>query len=323
MSTKRMVQVVVVAWGLAGCAGGVAEPEAPTLQSHVAELAAPNGRGLNGRGLNGRGLNGSELGGLLVSVDFAGVRSSGTADDPMSSVWLQGSVFHGYNGGVEVSGQDFLGARFIGNLDNGATVELRVDDIQPGTDADEDVWVYRVSYQDTSDGSWKPACAAADGSALGAIAVGGSWNYKEGVAGGGARLDNPRVFTFACEGAAIAKCVRFGYRPWGTTADGRSLSDHHQACTRMVRADFCGDGTSYTQDGNWVNLFDNVGVQADTEAWQFEAEWNADGASCFSSTTRASGQPVSCSARATVSACGQRTHFRTGTLLMSEVPPTP
>ncbi|MCP3136368.1 ADYC domain-containing protein [Pyxidicoccus xibeiensis] len=298
------------------------EPETPTLETRVAELASPNGRGLNGRGLNGRGLNGAELGGLLVSVDFAGVRSASSVDDPMSAVWLQGSVFHGLEAGTQRSGQDFLGARFTGNLDNGAKVELRVDDIQPGTGTDADVWSYRVSYRDTASGLWKPACTAADGSAVGAIAVDASWNYQEGVAGGGARFDSPGVFTFACEGAAIAKCVRFGYRPWGTTADGRSLADHHQACTRMVRADFCGDGTSYTQDGNWVNLYDAVGVQTDSEAWRFEAEWTADGASCFSASTRAGSQPVSCPAKANVTACGERTHFRSGTLLMSEVPPT-
>lgn len=314
MGARHVVVSVVAAWGLVGCAGGGEEPVEPTLQSRVAELASPNGRNLNGRNLNGTG-----LGQPLVSVDFAGVRSASSVDDPLSAVWLQGSVFQGYEGARMLGGLDFLGARFVGNLGDGTKVDLRVDAIQPGSDTDEDVWSYRVSYLDTTDGTWKPACAAEDGSALGAIPVPGRWNFAQGVAGGGARVDDPTVFTFACEGAAIAKCVRFGYRPWGTTADGRGLADHHQACTRMVRADFCGDGTSHTQEGNWVNLYDVVGVQSDTEAWLLEAEWDADGARCFSASTRAS-LPVSCPGKAQLPECGKPGHFRTGTLLMSEVP---
>ncbi|WP_253910510.1 ADYC domain-containing protein, partial [Pyxidicoccus fallax] len=301
------------------CAGGVAEPEESTFQSRVAELASPNGRNLNGRNLNGRNLNGTELGQPLVSVNFAGVQTATSVDEPLVSVWLQGSVLHGFDGSRTVSGQDFVGARFVGNLGDGTQVALRVDGIQPGQDADADVWSYRVSYFDMTAGAWKPACAADDGSALGAIPVAGRWNYAQGVAGGGSHLDDSTVFTFACEGAAIAKCVRFGYRPWATTADGRGLAEYHQACTRMVRADFCGDGTSYTQDGNWVNLYDGVGVQEDSETWLTEAEWDANGARCFTSSTRASA-PVSCPGREVLTDCGQRSHFKTGTLLMSEVP---
>lgn len=322
MGEWRVVRAVVLACGLVGCAGGsVTEPELePTLQSSVAELASPNGRNLNGRNLNGRNLNGTSMGALL-SVNLSGVYSADSVDDPMSSAWLQGSVFHGFNGGREVSGLDFLGARFTGNLGGGQTVELRVDAINPATGASGDIWSYRVSFLDNADGTWKPACPAADGSALDAIPVSGTWNYQEGVFGGGAHLEDPSLFTFACEGAAIAKCIHFGYRPWAMTADGRSLADHHQACTRMVRADFCGDGTSHTQDGNWVNLYDALGVQQDTESWLLEAEWNTEGALCSSSSTRST-LPVSCPNKPQLTGCGQLGHFRTGTLIMSEVPST-
>ncbi len=307
---------VAVAVSMAGCAGGVAE-EAPALRSAVAELASPNGRNLNGRNLNGRNLNTTELGQMLVSVDLAGTR---LADEVVGGPRLEGSVFHGVSAGVPVSGQDFLGARFTGNLGSGGTVALRIDGIEPGTGADADVWVYRVSYLDAGEGLWKPACPADDGTALGAIPVLGRWDYREGVEGGGAKITDAARFTFACEGAAIAKCVRFGYRPWATTSDGQSLADHHQACTRMVRADFCGDGTSHTQDGSWVNLHDGVGVQVDSEAWLHEAEWDTEGARCFTHTTRAT-QVVGCPERLQPTPCGTQDHFQTGTLLMSEVPP--
>lgn len=313
---KQTVAALVSAMGMVGCAGDVTESE-PALRSGVAELAAPNGRNLNGRNLNGRNLNTIELGQLLVSVDLAGAR---IAEEVLGAVRLEGSVFHGVASSGPVSGQAFQGARFTGNLGSGDTVELRVDGIEPGTGADADVWSYRVSYYDTAEALWKPACAAEDGSALGAIPVAGRWDYRQGVTGGGAKVDDAARFTFACEGAAIAKCVRFGYRPWATTADGLSLADHHQACTRMVRADFCGDGTSHTTDGQWVNLHDAVDVQADTEAWLHEAEWDAHGARCFTETTRAA-QAVSCPGQTPRTICGKQAHFQTGTLIMSEVPP--
>ncbi|WP_426756578.1 ADYC domain-containing protein [Myxococcus sp. Y35] len=314
-ANKRTWAAVVVALGMVGCAGDVTEAT-PALRVSVAELAAPNGRNLNGRNLNGRNLNTTELGQMLVSVDLAGAR---LADAALGDVRLEGSVFHGVAAGAPVSGEGFLGARFTGNLGSGGTVELRVDDIQPGTGADADVWVYRVSYFDAGEGLWKPACPAEDGTALGAIPVMGRWDYRQGVQGGGAKVADAERFTFACEGAAIAKCVRFGYRPWASTASGASLADHHQACTRMVRADFCGDGTSHTDDGNWVNLYDSVGVQADSETWLHEAEWDTDGARCFTQTTRAA-QAVSCP-RTQLPGCGKQAHFQAGTLLMSEVPP--
>lgn len=324
MGARWVVGAMAVALGVVGCAGEGSLEAEPTLHSRVAELTVPNGRNINGRNINGRNINGTGLGGVLVSVNLSGVYSSATADDPMNAVWLEGSSFRGYEGARSLSGPEFVGARFTGNLGDGNTLQLRVDGIQPATGPEGDIWVYDVSFLDTVDGAWKPVCQAEDGSALGAIPLMGRWDYRQGVPGeGGAKTDDGSVFTFACEGGALAKCVHFGYRPWAYTDDGRSLADHHQACTRMVRADFCGDGTSYTQDGTWVNLYDSVGVQEDTEGtWLPEAEWSPDGALCMTQTTRAQ-TAVSCPALATaLPDCGQRAHFRTGTLLMSEVPPS-
>jgi hypothetical protein len=110
--------------------------------------------------------------------------------------------------------------------------------------------------------------------------------------------------------------VRFGYAPW-RSVNGVSLEQHHQACTRMVRADFCGNGTSYTVDGNWVNIYDSLSVQLDTEAWVPEAEWTAGGATCFTSQTRAT-TPIACGEKL-VPSCA--TSFSNKALLISETPP--
>ena len=56
-------------------------------------------------------------------------------------------------------------------------------------------------------------------------------------------------FSVTCTSGVIGKCVRAGYKPWKTAADGRPMWDYHQACTRLIRADYCGDGRTHTRDG--------------------------------------------------------------------------
>jgi ADYC domain len=63
---------------------------------------------------------------------------------------------------------------------------------------------------------------------------------------------------------------------------GTPLWDLHQACTRMLRADYCGDGTPHTRDGTPVEIYDTVGIQLPEAGSKlsFEAAWRADGAVC-------------------------------------------
>lgn len=64
---------------------------------------------------------------------------------------------------------------------------------------------------------------------------------------------------------------------------GESLWDYHQACVRMIRADYGGDGVAHTRDGTRIDVFDRLGIQRparDPGNLQFEAGWNADGAAC-------------------------------------------
>jgi hypothetical protein len=328
--------------GAVACGGEVpGEPE-QHLGEQEAPLAVPNGTNLNGtnlngtnlngtnlngKDLNGKDLNGDQLAGTLVSVDYAGARSDarllrgwgawwqGTFD----AVWLEGSVFQGRLRGRSVSGLEFQHARFTGNLGHGQKVDLRVDAITPGSAASPDVWTYRVSYRAPRDGRWYPLCRDASGQPADAIPVAGRWDYRQGLPGmGGAKYDDPRTFTFACEGAAIAKCIRFGYKPWASV-EGVSLAAHHQACTRLIRADYCGDGTSHTVNGQWVNIIDALGVQQDTESWALEAEWDTEGARCFTDHNR-SHAPVSCPGVRMKTQCGTPEAFSTGTLLRSETP---
>jgi hypothetical protein len=280
-----------------------------------------NGNGLNGNGLNGNGLNGPDLGSDLQWVSLASGELEGQA---LEGVSLQGSELVGTLAGQTIAALGLVGAQFTGQSDNGTALTLRVDDVTQEAAPNDDTFDYAVSFWDPNTSTWAPLCRDADGNAVGAYALQGYWSYAFGTPGGGAKIDDPSKFVFACKGlASLGKCVGWGYAPW-RTQNGVSLSGHHQACVRMVRADFCGDGTSYTQNGNEIDLYDGLSVQVDTEAWVKEAEWDADGARCFYAENRsATLDPVPsipCYDAAKEDGCGDTAHFQTGTLLIDEIP---
>lgn len=262
---------------LVACAGAETPEQLAPGSAHEA-LTAQNGSTLNGSTLNGSTLNGTTLSGMLVSVLFSGATlQDGTTLD---HVELRGTRFWGYNGLSVYTGADFLQAGFTGVTGDGSALPLRVADMSTGTGSNADLDLYDVQYL-ASNGTWQPACYDPyTGAPTQAIPVAGHWDYRQGVSGGGAKINDSTTFTFACLGGAIAKCVLWGYRPWATY-NGVSLAPYHQACTRLVRADYCGDGMSHTQNGNRIDLYDRLGIQQDTENWFFEANWDVNGARCI------------------------------------------
>ncbi len=282
------------------------------------------GRDLNGTDLNGSSLEGRQV--LLVSLE--GVVSA--EGETLSSLRLAKTVFHGeLQDGGSIKSQALVGASFLAILDDGGLLTLRIQSIERdhADKANKKVRRYFVTY---SDGSMDlPLCGEdSEGHAIPAIPVNGRWNLEEGVAGGGAHIDDPGSFTFACEGYAVAKCILAGYKPWRrfrvcteeAGCEMSNLSDHLQACTRLLRADFCGDGQSHTENGVWVNLYDGLGVRVDADDWLIEAEWNADGAVCMQ-RSRLEGIVPACAEYILADECGLEEHFWAGTLLMSEIAP--
>lgn len=92
------------------------------------------------------------------------------------------------------------------------------------------------------------------------------------------------AFELVCTSGGQGKCVRFGYRPWDRTPDGRGMREYFNACVRMLRADYCGDGTGWTRDGTIIDLWDDRGIQSSDSgsdpAFSFEAGWTPEGAVC-------------------------------------------
>ncbi len=136
-------------------------------------------------------------------------------------------------------------------------------------------------------GGWQDLCGPDYDQAPVALPVAGWWDAS------GSLHSDAGSFTFACKTGVISKCYRWGYRPWdgpatyprvGVTV---TLAQVHQACTRMARADYCGDGRSFTYDGTLINLWDLLKPQfqvraSDAPSLTFEAGWSEKGAVCLS-----------------------------------------
>ena len=128
----------------------------------------------------------------------------------------------------------------------------------------------------------EPLCSAApDGTRLGFPLAG---RTAEGLF----VESDPGVFELICTSGAQGKCVRFGYHPWEQRPDGRSMRDYYNACVRLVRADYCGNGRAWTRDGSLIDLWDDLGIQKPESlsdpAFSFEAGWNEHGAVCVART---------------------------------------
>jgi len=248
-----------------------------------------NGISLNGISLNGISLNGISLNGIsLNGISLNGISLNGTS--------LNGISLNG----ISLNGTDFIGAHVAATLSNSAALELRLDDIAPLTGDNTDILAYEVSA--SVDGGWTPLCGYdTDGSVKRALIVPGTWDVTTGAWTDGG------LVSFACRKASVAKCVEFGYKSW------LGYGDHHHSCVRMLRADYCGDGTPHTITGTPINLYDNAGVQLDTESWPVDAAWGPDGALCVNHTR--GGTPPPCYAAKYSATCGD---FASGALLVDE-----
>lgn len=184
------------------------------------------------------------------------------------------------------SPQELVGAILQGSSSSGQPMEVALCGAGPSSGGSSLPW-YRIEVWNAESASWESPCIATSRVPQPrALAVPGVWDKS------GARRDEPGRFTFACETGAIAKCVSLGYAPWASK-DGQPLAELHQACTRMLRADYCGDGRSHTLEGTTIDVYDSLSVQERTtqasaafnpELASFEAVWGPEGASCLART---------------------------------------
>ena len=297
------IAVAVLGFLLAACVvddDDLATDEAASVVDNGKNL---NGKNLNGKNLNGKNLNGSELGEFIKYVQYSGAGAQLTLEG--SEIVIDG-----------VGGTAVEGATLKAKSDTNRAVFIRIVDVIPPSSGD--TWGYVIEYRET-DGSWQPFCLDLDTMTNHpAIPIDGYWDFDSGTQGDGSKHTTAHRFVFGCTAiGAIGKCVEAGYRPWASAA----LDEHHQACVRAIRADYCGTSTPYTLDGKLINIYDGIGVQLDTEAdWPVEAEWTAGGASCISHDVRLIALPP-CFPDLQSEDCGADPQFEGDTLVITEVPP--
>lgn len=269
---------------------------------------------LDGAVENGLSYNGTSYGGLSLSYAQGQAWSSlGTPFEvPLFPVWgssdfnpygglsPNGPDLHGVQLGdspsVKVSGDvrvdDIIGATLEGELEGGDGVGLHVAGLATGTGANSDLLYYAVYVADGLD--WSPLCGSDEkGYPIAALAVPGAWDQRQGHKDGGKWKLKKDELSFACRGSSVAKCMELGYKPWVDPESSPGNEEirakkyfkeesHLQACVRMLRADYCGDGTSFTVDGRRLEVWDSMGHHEEEMHWTFEAAWGPDGATCLS-----------------------------------------
>jgi hypothetical protein len=225
-----------------------------------------NGIASNGLRINGLRINGFLTGlveSLLSQLNQLEFQSGSLlrAWHALSGTWRVGAQLNGmtFNIDFEVDGTPHTGQMRIVSVTQSST--------QP------DVYFYNI--QSNNSGTWVSACFDGAGNPTEAIAIQGNFDSATG-----ARTSDIGL-TWACRGAAIAKAVEWGFRPWATV-DGTLLKNHHQTAVRMIRADYCGNGEHHTANGNPIDIEDTKRVQTfDSLTWPVEAAWGPTGAICL------------------------------------------
>jgi hypothetical protein len=179
-----------------------------------------------------------------------------------------------------------LAGTWIPSMDGASQVWLIVRSAtQDPTYGDGSTWLYGLDVYDPATGVTSPFCANDAQGVSAAIPVAAIFD------GTGSRVESSSAFTFGCTAGVLAKCVRWGYRPWlqDVTGSSSQFAALHWSCTRMARADYCGDGRSWTHNGTTINIWDTAPAPGPFQAhgptdptFIFEAGWNTGGAVCLS-----------------------------------------
>lgn len=221
----------------------------------------------------------------LVLLALCGMCASAhAAPDPIADVSVEGTILRvRLASGRMLAGADLVGATLtLARPGQQGPLRVRVAAVEPDpSDPAHEVMLYRLLSVGKGKGTTRELCRADAEGHRWAFPVRGQWD-SEG------RHISDAGYTLTCADGAQGKCVRFGYKPWKTLPDGTSLRDYHQACIRLVRADYCG-GQPTTRDGMLIDVYDRIGILApDTSSrgasLRFEAAWTPAGAACVAHT---------------------------------------
>ena len=261
------------------------------VETSTAEQAGMNLQGTSLLGINLQGPS-------LLDMTVRGYRPDGATlwGSVLEDVRVERGEVIADRGPITLRGTALVGAHLRAEVRNLATtppttavVEYRITAITPESSQYDPTWtgntfLYTLEQWNPDTLAWSLACPAdLDGRSV-AIPLAATWDEH------GNRMEHGSLFTFGCTTGVVAKCYRWGYRPW-VTGYG-DLGAMHWTCTRLARADYCGNGVPHTRNGTWVNVWDSLPPPGPIQrrdplapnGMVFEAGWNTRGAVCLNHT---------------------------------------
>ena len=240
-------------------------------------------------GINMQGIN-------MQGMAMRGFRVDGATMNGavLSNVHVERGEVFGDRGANTLHGTSLVGAHFLAEVRDLSTTpatvssaEYRVtaiaqEDSQYDPTNTGNTFVYTLEQWVDDTAGWQPACLPDASGANLAIPLAATWDEH------GDRSVSSALFTFGCTSGVIAKCYRWGYRPW-ITGYG-DIASIHWTCTRLARADYCGDGIPHTRNGTMINVWDQLPPPGPIQrhgllpplGMLFEAGWDTEGAVCLS-----------------------------------------
>lgn len=274
---RRMVgSGLLMAMLALGCDAGDAEVDGPV------ELRPGSGAGgvwLNTNAIGSTAFSELDLKGNLhdgVRLVKVSVKSGGKWQVLDGIDWHNGQA-RGKRGGTVYVGQAMLGSKWelkmlVGGVEKPTTMTIaEVEEAEPGE------FRYVFQYTDVY-GVVKNVCAADPSGDVAVVPI--QDITVDDVTG--VIAPRPDTLYLACTSGAVGKAVAWGYKPWQ-----RAQGDF-EAAVRMVRADYCYDGTSWTTPGAPVevrdvwDINDFLNVEHPTEA-----VWGRDALGCLGQTRSA------------------------------------
>ena len=204
--------------------------------------------------------------------------------DRIAGVQVEGTMLRvRLESGRVLSGSDLVGATLsLAQAGEEAPLKVFVELVEVDPfDRDHETLLYHFLEVESDVRQARELCEPDGRGERWAFPLRGQWDAE------GGRISN-EGFTLTCADGAQGKCVRFGYKPWKTLPNGLRLEPYHQACVRLVRADYCG-GHGTTRDGMLIDIYDAIGINAPAPnpaavGLRFEAAWTTTGAVCVAHT---------------------------------------
>jgi hypothetical protein len=291
------LELAVLALFLAACASDQpSEPDAGDFRCASCKWGPPllNSHAVNGVEVSALDTTGEYYDGWRL-VEVLVIGDGRPANHPVHDVHAIDGVLYGTDDwGTEFSGADFMGSLWTVEVEDTSTKEvMEVIDFLPDPTAARYTFIATATSQGVNDTKFY-TCPKDEDTGEFAVVIFEDLDVDPAT---GTHFERSKTMYFACAAAAVGKSAVWGYSPWATD------DVTHQTASRAVRADYCGDGFSYTASGTPLQLTDVFGINSFSDPHaDTEAIWGPAGAACIKVPRKVDVADVTC-AGSTVPFC--------------------